>query len=107
MPEGAPPLLEVTDLRVRLGALDILRGVSLSVPAQGVVSVLGANGVGKTTLLRTLSGIYAPSAGTIRLDGAEIGGLPSHEIVARGLAQAPGGMGGVEPVPASVRVRLA
>jgi branched-chain amino acid transport system ATP-binding protein len=84
-------MLEVSDLRVRLGALDILRGVSLSVPARGVVTVLGANGVGKTTLLRTLSGIYAPSAGSIRLDGQEIGGLPSHEIVARGLAQAPEG----------------
>jgi branched-chain amino acid transport system ATP-binding protein len=55
-------MLEVTDLRVKLGALEILRGVSLSVPARGVVSVLGANGVGKTTLLRTLSGIYAPAA---------------------------------------------
>lgn len=84
-------MLEVEDLAVRLGALEILKGVSLSVPERGVVCVLGANGVGKTTLMRTLSGIYAPARGAIRLAGEEIGGRPAHEILARGLAQAPEG----------------
>jgi branched-chain amino acid transport system ATP-binding protein len=84
-------VLEVRGLEVTMGALKILRGVDLDVPAQGIVTVLGANGVGKTTLLRALSGIYAPSAGTIRFNGAPIGGLPSHAIVAAGLAQAPEG----------------
>lgn len=83
--------LEVRGLDVTMGALRILRGVDLDVPAHGIVTVLGANGVGKTTLLRALSGIYAPSAGTIRFNGEPIGGLPSHAIVARGLAQAPEG----------------
>ena len=87
----AETVLDVTELRVRLGALEILRGVSLSVPSHGIVCVLGANGVGKTTLMRTLSGIYEPAGGSIRFLGAEIGGLPSHAIVARGLAQAPEG----------------
>lgn len=84
-------MLEVKGLHVRLGALEILRGVELSVPGDGVVSVLGANGVGKTTLLRTLSGIYAPSAGSIAFAGEAIGGLPAHEVLRRGLAQAPEG----------------
>jgi branched-chain amino acid transport system ATP-binding protein len=74
-----------------MGPLKILHGIDLDVAPRGIVTVLGANGVGKTTLLRALSGIYAPSAGSIRFDGASIGGLPSHAIVARGLAQAPEG----------------
>jgi branched-chain amino acid transport system ATP-binding protein len=74
-----------------MGPLKILHGIDLDVAPRGIVTVLGANGVGKTTLLRALSGLYAPSAGSIRFDGASIGGLASHAIVARGLAQAPEG----------------
>ena len=85
------PMLEVRGLEVAMGPLKILHGIDLDVAPRGIVTVLGANGVGKTTLLRALSGIYAPSAGSIRFDGASIGGLASHAIVARGLAQAPEG----------------
>ncbi|MCC7283800.1 MAG: ABC transporter ATP-binding protein [Acetobacteraceae bacterium] len=85
------PVLRVQGLEVAMGALKILRGIDLEVPAGGIVTVLGANGVGKTTLMRALSGIYVPSAGTITLLGEAIAGLPSHAIVARGLAQAPEG----------------
>ncbi|WP_413205090.1 ABC transporter ATP-binding protein [Rhodospirillum sp. A1_3_36] len=85
------PLLSVTDLTVRMGTQEILRGVSLSVPRGGVVSVLGANGVGKTTLMRAISGIYKASSGSILFEGQEIAGMPSHGIVALGLAQAPEG----------------
>ena len=88
---NASPILEVRDLSVGIGGLSILRGVSLAVPAGSIVCVLGANGVGKTTLMRTLSGIWAPTSGSIRFGGEEIGGLPSHRIVALGLAQAPEG----------------
>jgi branched-chain amino acid transport system ATP-binding protein len=84
-------VLEVRGLQVAMGALTILRGVDLDVPAGGIVTVLGANGVGKTTLMRAISGVYAPSAGSIRLLGEPIAGLPSHAIVARGIAQAPEG----------------
>ncbi len=84
-------MLEISGLHVRLGALEILRGLDLSVPGQGVVSVLGANGVGKTTLMRTLSGIYAPSAGSITFGGVAIGGLPAHAVLRHGIAQAPEG----------------
>jgi len=61
------------------------------VPERGIVTVLGANGVGKTTLMRTISGLYRPSAGEIRFAGEPIAGLRSHQIVGRGLAQAPEG----------------
>jgi branched-chain amino acid transport system ATP-binding protein len=85
------PVLRVRGLEVSMGALKILRGIDLDVPAGGIVTVLGANGVGKTTLMRALSGVYAPSAGSITFLGEEIAGLPSHAIVARGMAQAPEG----------------
>jgi branched-chain amino acid transport system ATP-binding protein len=68
-----------------------LDDVSLEVPERGIVTVLGANGVGKTTLMRALSGIYRASSGQISLAGEPIANLPSHRIVALGLAQAPEG----------------
>ncbi|QXM26191.1 ABC transporter ATP-binding protein [Elioraea tepida] len=74
-----------------MGAQTILHGVSLAVPEGSIVTVLGSNGVGKTTLMRALSGVYRVSSGTIRLMGEDITGLPSHAIVRRGLAQAPEG----------------
>jgi branched-chain amino acid transport system ATP-binding protein len=85
------PLLDVRALAVRMGEQTILNGVSLTVPLGGIVSVLGSNGVGKTTLMRTLSGIYRASAGSITFDGRDITRLRSHEIVAVGLSQAPEG----------------
>jgi branched-chain amino acid transport system ATP-binding protein len=84
-------VLEVKDLVVRMGPQTILSGVSLHVPEGGIVTVLGSNGVGKTTLMRTLSGVYRATSGSITLRGEDITALPSHAIVARGLAQAPEG----------------
>ena len=84
-------VLAVERLVVRMGAQTILHGVSLRVPEGGIVTVLGSNGVGKTTLMRAISGVYRPASGTIRLRGEDITGLPSHTIVRRGLAQAPEG----------------
>jgi branched-chain amino acid transport system ATP-binding protein len=84
-------VLEVRDLVVRMGAQTILGGVSLTVPEGGIVTVLGSNGVGKTTLMRALSGVYRATSGTIRLRGQDITALPSHAIVRLGLAQAPEG----------------
>jgi branched-chain amino acid transport system ATP-binding protein len=83
--------LRVEGLDVRMAGQQILKGVSIEVPERGVVTVLGANGVGKTTLMRTISGIYRASAGSITFAGEAIADLPSHRIVARGLAQAPEG----------------
>ncbi|MCS6853864.1 MAG: ABC transporter ATP-binding protein [Elioraea sp.] len=84
-------MLEVRGLVVRMGALEILRGVDLDLGPGEIVTVLGSNGVGKTTLMRAISGVYRPASGSIRFGGEEIAGLPSHAIVARGLAQAPEG----------------
>lgn len=84
-------LLDITRLQVRMGEQTILHDVTLHVPAGGIVTVLGSNGVGKTTLMRAVSGIYRPTGGSVFFDGVEISRLPSHEIVAAGLAQAPEG----------------
>ncbi|TBW40702.1 ABC transporter ATP-binding protein [Siculibacillus lacustris] len=84
-------LLEVRGVTVTMGVQEILHGVDLDVPANGIVAVLGSNGVGKTTLMRTISGVYRAKSGTIRLAGEDITGLKSHAIVARGLSQAPEG----------------
>ncbi|WP_448203173.1 ABC transporter ATP-binding protein [Azospirillum sp. sgz302134] len=74
-----------------MGAQPILQGVSLDVPAGGIVTVLGSNGVGKTTLMRAISGVYRTTGGDIRLDGKPITGLPTHDIVRLGICQAPEG----------------
>jgi branched-chain amino acid transport system ATP-binding protein len=87
------PVLEVRDLAVHYGAIQALRGVSLTVPDRSVVALIGANGAGKTTTLRAISGMLRPSAGTVRFSGEEIQGAPSHRLVARGMAHAPEGRG--------------
>ncbi|MGP1676128.1 MAG: ABC transporter ATP-binding protein [Burkholderiales bacterium] len=84
-------ILEVESLVVRMGQQTILAGVSLAVPPGGIVSVLGSNGVGKTTLMRAISGIYRAASGSVRFLGDDIVLWPPHRIVAAGLAQAPEG----------------
>jgi branched-chain amino acid transport system ATP-binding protein len=84
-------MLEVRGLEVAMGSQKILRGVSIAVGAQSIVAVLGSNGVGKTTLMRAISGIYRPSGGEILLEGRRLDGRPSHEIVQQGVSQAPEG----------------
>ena len=86
-----PSMLEVRNLVAGYGGVPILRGVSLDVKAGEIVAVLGANGVGKTTLNRAISGLIASSAGTIIFDGQPIGGLSAPDIVASGLIQVPEG----------------
>jgi branched-chain amino acid transport system ATP-binding protein len=87
------PLLEVRDLRVHYGAIEVLRGISLSVSRGEVVALIGANGAGKTTTLRAVSKMLRPSGGTVRFEGEEVTRLPSHALVARGMAHAPEGRG--------------
>jgi len=84
-------ILRVADLVVRMGEQTILSGVSIAVPQRGIVSVLGSNGVGKTTLMRAISGVYRVASGRIEFEGRDITNLPAHKIVAAGLAQAPEG----------------
>ncbi|MGB3537054.1 MAG: ABC transporter ATP-binding protein [Mesorhizobium sp.] len=84
-------ILEVEDVKVAMGPQEILHGVSFSLAKNQIYAVLGSNGVGKTTLMRAISGIYRPKSGRIRLNGEDIAGLPSHKIVDMGLLQAPEG----------------
>jgi branched-chain amino acid transport system ATP-binding protein len=84
-------LLEVRDIDVFYGSVQALRGVSLSIEAGERVALLGANGAGKTTTLRTISGLLSPRAGSIVFDGEEIGGLPAHAVVGKGIAHGPEG----------------
>jgi branched-chain amino acid transport system ATP-binding protein len=84
-------MLEVNKLVTGYGGVPILRGVSLSVQKGEVVAVLGANGVGKTTLNRAISGLNPIMAGAILFEGEAIGGLKPPEVVARGLIHVPEG----------------
>ncbi len=85
------PLLEVAGVSAGYGAVQALSGVSLHVMPGEIVTLIGANGAGKSTLLMTICGDPRARAGSIRLDGEEIAGLPTHAIMRRGIAQAPEG----------------
>jgi branched-chain amino acid transport system ATP-binding protein len=85
------PLLEVRELSVAYGAIEAVRSVSFSVELGQIVCLIGANGAGKTTILRTISGLLRPRAGDILFEGASIAKLPAHEILSRGIAQSPEG----------------
>jgi branched-chain amino acid transport system ATP-binding protein len=84
-------MLEIKNLEVSYGAISALHGISLSVPAGGIVTLIGSNGAGKTTTLKTVSGLLKPKAGEIFYDGKNIASLPPHEIVKRGLSHVPEG----------------
>jgi branched-chain amino acid transport system ATP-binding protein len=84
-------LLELRGVEVAYGDLPALRGVSVSVEAGETLSVVGANGAGKTTMLRAISGLMRPRAGQILLEGERLDTLPSHAIVERGVVQVPEG----------------
>lgn len=86
-------LLECQGLHVAYGAIQAVRGVSLSVRKGEVVALIGRNGAGKTSLLRAVSGMLRPADGRITLEGKDITGMPSHLLVARGMAHAPEGRG--------------
>jgi branched-chain amino acid transport system ATP-binding protein len=84
-------LLEVEDIRAHYGTIEALRGVSLSIDEGEVVTLIGSNGAGKSTTLRSISGLTPASAGTIRFRGEEITRVPTQTIIARGIAMAPEG----------------
>jgi len=84
-------LLELRGVEVAYGDLPALRGVSVSVEEGETLSVVGANGAGKTTMLRAISGLMRPRAGQILFDGERLDSLPSHAIVERGVVQVPEG----------------
>jgi branched-chain amino acid transport system ATP-binding protein len=91
--ESREQLLDVKELHVSYGAITALRGVSLSVGQGEVVALIGANGAGKTSTLRAISGMLKPRSGHIRLAGQEIQGMKSNLLVPMGMAHAPEGRG--------------
>jgi branched-chain amino acid transport system ATP-binding protein len=85
------PILELADVHVSYGKIAAVRGISLSVDEGEIVTLIGGNGAGKTTTLKTISGVRRAHPGTIEFEGERIDRLSPHEIVARGVCQAPEG----------------
>ena len=83
--------LEIADVTTAYDKADVLEGVSLTIEPGHITCLLGSNGSGKTTLIRSILGLTPPRSGRIVFDGAEITGLPTHQIVARGIACIPEG----------------
>jgi branched-chain amino acid transport system ATP-binding protein len=88
---GSQPLLELEDVQVFYGAIHALKGVSLRVDPGQIVTLIGANGAGKSTTLRTISGLLRPRTGSMRFEGRDIVRASSQRIVRLGIAQAPEG----------------
>ncbi len=84
-------MLKVNDLHVYYGSIHAVKGVSFEVNEGEVVTLIGANGAGKSTVLNTVSGLLHPRAGSIEFEGADLKGVPPHKILSRGLAQVPEG----------------
>ncbi|MFL5930541.1 MAG: ABC transporter ATP-binding protein [Gaiellaceae bacterium] len=84
-------LLEIHDIHTFYGTIEALKGISLEVNEGEIVTLIGSNGAGKSTTLRSISGLTPPREGSIRFDGEEIGETPPQEIVQRGISQSPEG----------------
>ncbi|MFL5859456.1 MAG: ABC transporter ATP-binding protein [Solirubrobacteraceae bacterium] len=84
-------LLEVDDIHTHYGSIEALKGVSLTVEEGEVVTLIGSNGAGKSTTLRSISGLTPASSGVVRFEGENVTRVPAHEIVSYGIALAPEG----------------
>src|SRR5437667_3858581 len=84
-------VLELRDVHTYYGSIQALKGISIDVLDGEVVTLLGANGAGKSTTLRSINGLNRPRQGSIRFQGRDITQTPAHEIVKRGIAQSPEG----------------
>jgi branched-chain amino acid transport system ATP-binding protein len=85
------PLLEVDDVHTYYGNIHALQGVSLHVDEGEIVTLVGGNGAGKSTMLNTISGLVRPRNGSVRLGGEDLSAYPAHEITAKGIVQVPEG----------------
>lgn len=84
-------LLKITGLKLNYGPIAAIKGIDLTVPEGQIVAILGANGAGKTSTLKVISGLLKPAGGEILFDGKEIGGKPAHRIAKMGIMQSPEG----------------
>jgi ABC-type branched-subunit amino acid transport system ATPase component len=81
------PLLELSGVRKSFGGLEVISELDLTVGEGEVVSLIGPNGAGKTTIFNLITGVYAPDAGSIRLEGRDLAGLPPHRVATAGIAR--------------------
>ena len=84
-------ILSIKDLKVNYGGIEAVKGISFDVPKGDIVTLIGANGAGKSTTLRTISGLLKPKTGTMTFEGKNIAGVPAHNIVKAGISQVPEG----------------
>ena len=84
-------MLNVENLVINYGAIQAVKGISLSVAERELVALIGSNGAGKSTTLKSISGIIRPASGTLLYEGQDLASMPTHEIVARGVVQSPEG----------------
>ena len=84
-------MLKIDDINVYYGAIHAIKGISLEVNEGEIVTLIGANGAGKSTTLRTISGLLKPKTGTMTFEGKNIAGVPAHNIVKAGISQVPEG----------------
>ncbi len=84
-------ILETENLHVFYGNIHALRGITIAVEADQIVTLIGANGAGKSTTLKAISGILAPAEGEVRLEGESLAEVPPHQVVTRGIVQVPEG----------------
>jgi branched-chain amino acid transport system ATP-binding protein len=87
----AAPILELRDVHTYYGTIHALKGVSLEVREGEIVTLIGSNGAGKSTTLRSINGLNHPSEGTITFQGKDITNAPAHEVVKMGISQSPEG----------------
>src|SRR6188472_2828781 len=85
------PMLEIVDLHTYYGNIQALKGISLHVDQGEIVTLIGSNGAGKSTTLRTISGLIEPRRGDVRLNNVSLKGVPPHKISAKGVAHSPEG----------------
>ena len=88
---AAQSILELEDVQTFYGSIQALKGISLHVGEGEIVTLIGANGAGKSTTLRSINGLNRPRKGSIRFQGKDITNTPAHDIVKRGIAQSPEG----------------
>ena len=86
-------MLTLQNVNVFYGAIHALRDISITVNKGEVVTLIGANGAGKSTTLRAITGLLTPKSGRITFEGQDIAGLPAHQLVARGISMSPEGRG--------------
>lgn len=106
MERNGGKMLEIRDLYASYGKITAVRGVSLEVSAGSVTLVLGANGAGKSTTLRTIAGLHSPDSGQVMLNGQDVSGMPSYKVVRRGVVLVPEGRRVFAPLTIEENLRL-